>query len=421
MPPNDLYNRSFTGNRVILLASNMRFEATRQMFWGKMAGFTTKGGIPVDPNNIPVPTGSPITIQNEFKFKMGDKMQIPMLRALRGTPTIGTNQMAGFEERFKINHATIPIDILRHAGLPQEGSMMTQTTKDYQIIQRARPQLQKHYAEVMELLMITYTFYHGFSWNIIDAANTRWAGETYIKRISHPNIFIAGQGRFVPTGTDYCGTSGYETQLATALGNIGTTHVFNTTFLKGLKAQQQIRRIQPIVTKEGNRFWLIVAHPYQIDSLENDPAFNQAASAAFVAAAVKNNPMLTGAHHYYAGFMIYSSDTACWPVRVAGGVPQWGPSSIASIESLDDFTDYEEDTLFACIILGLDALFRGVASSLTFKGREADYGEIQAIAYRTLEGASRADYWNEDDGTRGDALVNDGSAIGITYASVPQM
>jgi hypothetical protein len=418
---NNLYNRSFTGNKVILLASAMRFEATRQMFWGKMAGFTTKGGIPVDPNHEPLPTGSPITIQNEFKFKQGDKMQIPMLRALRGIPTIGSNQMAGFEERFRINHATIPIDILRHAGLPQEGSMMTQTTKDYQIIQRAKPQLQKHYSEVMELLMISYAFYYGFSHNIIDAANTRWSGETYIKKISHPNIFIAGQGRFVPTGANYCGTAGYETQLATALGNVATNHVFNTTYLKGLKAQQQVRRIQPIITKDGNRFRLIVAHPYQIDSLENDPVFNAAASAAFVSNMVKDNPMLIGCKHYYAGFMIYDSDTACWPVRVASSVPQWGPSAISDLTDLDDFTDYEDDTLFACIILGADALFRGVAAPLEFKGREADYGEIQAIAYRTLEGASRADYWNEDDGTRGDSLINDGSAIGITYASVPQM
>ena len=415
---NTLYDRSFSGNQAIILAKQMQFEATRESFWGKFAKFNTPGGIPVKPGNIPAPVDSPIVIQNEFGKQQGDLMKIPLMRALKGLPTFGLNQLAGMEERMKINHALVPCDINRHAVLTQEGSMMTQTTKDYQILQRARPLLQRHYAQAMELLQVSYAFYHGFSYNILSGSNTRWSGNSTVKAISHPNVYIAGQGRYVYSSTNYPGTAGYETGLGTALGNVIETNEFNTTFLSGLKADQQIRRIPRIITKDGNQFWLIVAHPYQITSLEADELFNAAASRAFVGQMAKDNPLLVGAKYHYAGFFIFESDTAVWPVSVSGGSPVWGPSTIAD---LDSFIDYEDNEMFAAILLGSNAMFRGVASSLKFVGRVDDYEEIKGIAYRTLEACSRADYWNDDDGTRGQYLKNDGSAVLVTAAIKPNM
>ena len=52
---------------------------------------------------------------------------------------------------------------------------------------------------------------------------------------------------------------------------------------------------------------------------------------------------------------------------------------------------------------------------------ERDYGFIKGLGYQAVEGCSRADYFNQDDGTKGDALVNDGSALLITGATQPSM
>jgi N4-gp56 family major capsid protein len=413
-----LESRTFSGNQALILASKMKYEVLREFFWGQFAKFNTPGGIPAKPGNIPQPTDSPIVMQSELQREQGDVIKIPLMRALRGRPTIGLDQMAGFEERMKINHAQVPIDILRHAALTQEGSMMTQTTKDYQILQRAKPLLRRHYGETLELFQISHAFYNGFSRNIIDATNTRWSGHSTIKKISHPHIFISGQGKVSYGTSDYPGTANYETNIGTALGNVTPSHVFDTNFLSGLKAHQQIRRIAPIIMSDGNKYRLIVAHPYQIADLEADPNFKAVASAAFVQSMAKNNPLLAACRYHYAGFFIFESDTAVWPVAVSGGVPVYGPTTLTN---LDSYTEYTDDTLFAAIVLGSNALFRGLGSSIEFIGRVDDYDEIKGIAYRTIEGASRADYWNDDDGTRGQYLKNDGSAVLITYAAEPAM
>ena len=66
-------------------------------------------------------------------------------------------------------------------------------------------------------------------------------------------------------------------------------------------------------------------------------------------------------------------------------------------------------------------MFKATGQPMEFKKRVDDYDEIMGIAYRTVEGYSRADYWNEDDGTRGQYLKNDGSALLITYAEAPSL
>lgn len=413
-----LESRSFSGNQALIMASKMKYEVLRQFFWGQFAKFNTPGGIPAKPGNIPKATDSPIVMQSELQREQGDVMKIPLMRALRGKPTVGLDQMAGFEERMKVNHAQIPIDILRHAVLTQEGPMMTQTTKDYKILQRAKPLLRRHYGEVLELYQISHAFYNGFSRNILESKNTRWSGHDSIKKVSHPHIFIAGQGKVSYGVSSYPSTSAYETVIGTALGSVAPSHVFDTNFLSGLKAHQQILKIAPIIMSDGNKYRLIVAHPYQIADLEADANFRQVASSAFVQQMAKKNPLLAGCRYHYAGFFIFESETAVWPVAVSAGVPVYGPTTLTD---LDSYTEYTSDVMFCAIVLGSNAMFRGIGSSIQFIGRVDDYDAIKGIAYQTLEGASRADYFNDDDGTRGQYVKNDGSAVAITYAAEPSM
>ena len=84
--------------------------------------------------------------------------------------------MAGHEERRKINFAKVAIDILRLAEMPQEGIMETQVTKDYKIIETVRPALTNHYAKVSEYLGVSYAFYYGFSWNVLQSS--RFSGNS---------------------------------------------------------------------------------------------------------------------------------------------------------------------------------------------------------------------------------------------------
>lgn len=410
-----VFDRSFTGNQAVLLAAQMKFEVMKYHFWGKWAKFNTPGRkVIARKGNDPQPTASPIVMQHELERRMGDKMQIPLLRNLINLPTVGTDQMAGHEELQKINHVQVPIDIVRHAVMPQEGIMTTQTTKDYKLIQNAKPQLLRQYAQVEEFLGCSYAFYYGYSYNVLES--NRFSGNSEnITANSHPHVYIAGSGK-IDWGTDYPGSAAYEDNIGTAIDAMVETNVFDTNFLSGLKADEQIRRIDPVIMKDGNLMYLIVAHPYQIATLEADEKFRQTVAQTHAVQLAKDNPLLVGCKYIWAGFAIFESDTAVFPVTVSGGDPVWGPSTISNLTSFTGYSSYEK---FGAILLGNNAMFKGTGQALEFKKRMADYDEILGIAYRVVEGYSRGDYWNEDDGTRGQYLKNDGSAVLVTYAAVP--
>jgi len=410
-----MFERSFTGNEAVVLAAQMKFEVLKQHFWGKFAKFNTPGRkVIARKGNEPMPISSPIVMQHELNRKMGDTMKIPLLRNLQNLPTVGKDQLENHEETQKINHAIVPIDIVRHAVKPQDGIMSTQTTKDYKLIQNAKPQLLRYYAEVEEYLGCSYAFYYGFSYNVL--MSSRFQGNTdNITAISHPHIFVAGQGK-VPYTSGYPGTTAYENAIAAKINAMNDTHVFDTQFLTALKASPQIRRIDPIIMKDGNAMWFIVAHPWQIATLEADANFKALVSSTHVQSLAKDNPLLAGCKHIYGGFAIFESDTAVWQVNVVSNQPVYGPTTITSMES---FRDYTGATKFGAILLGNNAMFKATGRPLEFKKRMADYDEILGIAFRTVEGYSRADYWNDDDGTRGQYLKNDGSALLITHAEQP--
>ena len=164
----------------------------------------------------------------------------------------------------------------------------------------------------------------------------------------------------------------------------------------------------------------IAAHPFQIAQLEADPNFNAVQNAAFVQSLATKNPYLYNVKYIYAGFAIFDAGNSVFPVSVSSSVPLWGPSGIATMTDVTDFEDDPSgDTIYGAIIFGANAMFKAIGSNMKFETEKSDYGENIGIAYSIIEGWSRGDYWNEDDGTTGQYLINDSSAIALTMASRP--
>lgn len=418
---NRVKERSFIGNIPVILAQKMMWESLRQFFWARWAKFDVPGTrITVSEKNQPRAISSPIVMHQELGKRQGDFLQVPMLRNLKGLPTIGKHQLSGHEEEQFINHARVAIDIVRHAVGPQDGIMMTQTTKDYDLINAARPQLSRHYAEVSELLGVSYALYYGYSYNVL--SSTRFVGNSqHIAAYSHPNVFVAGQGRISGYPTGHAGDT-YEVAIGTAISAMKDVDVFSCAFLRGLKADPAINMIKPLIMSDGNPMWLIAASPFQIASLEEDEEFKTVMAAAMAQSYAKDNPILTGSQYIYGSFAIFPAARAVFPVSVVSTVPVWGPSTIADMTSFNDYSAYDT---FGAILLGENAIMKATGMPLEFRKREddTDYGEIVGVAYRTVEGYSRADFWSEDDyltsATRGANLINTGSAVLVTKAFKP--
>ncbi len=413
---NNVFERAFSGNQAVILANLMKFESLDMHIWGRLSKFNTPDGKPVSPSRLPEVTDAVVTIQNELSRKQGDTLKIPTHRLLDNFPTVGKDQLAGFEEEPKINHVVVPIDIVRHAEKPQDGIMSTQTTKDYQLLKNTKPALLRHYSTVEEYQGNTHAMYNGFSRNVLQSS--RFTGHATITAISHPHVYVAGYGKVGYGSVDYPGTAAYETEIGTRISGIGASHIFDTDFLRGMKAHRNIMRIPPVIMKDGNKLRLIFAHSYQIAQLESDTLFNQSAATIYAQGAKAENPMLYGVRYVWAGFAIFETDTAVWPVTVSGGDPVWG---VTTPTKLSHYTAYSTYNKFAGFVLGPGALYKAFGTKLEFKRREDDYGEIIGIAYRSTEGYARGDSWNDDDETRGQFLINDGSALFVTFAAAPAM
>ncbi len=408
-----VFEHDFSGNYPVVKAQQMVFEALKEFFWGPFAKFNTPRRAPISDKNRPRPVNSPIVIHWELTRKSGDMIEIPIHRQLKNLPQTGKSQLAGHEERPRINFLQVPIMLQRHAELPQDSSMGTQVNKDLRLLENTRPALIQHYARCEEYLGASYAMYYGYSWGVL---NDPWfSAETKISATSHPHIYVAGQGKVSYSG-GYPGTGGYETSVASAINAIGPSHRFDAGFLQALKADPIIRKIPPIIMKNQNPLRLLVVHPWQIVDLENDTTFNNIVAHAMVAKYAMDNPYLVAAKYVYAGFAIYESDTAVWPCRVSSSLPVFGPATISDLES---FENYASDTMFAAIVLGNNAIAKAIGSAMQYKRRTDDYGELVGIAYMLIHGYSRGDYWNRDDGTTGQYIINNSSALAITYAGAP--
>jgi hypothetical protein len=174
---------------------------------------------------------------------------------------------------------------------------------------------------------------------------------------------------------------------------------------------------------------LLVAHPWQVKDLEQDPNFQNAIQGAMIQSMAKDNPFLIGAKYIWGGFAIYENEYVSWPVNVENTVPYFGPFlpsyNGGKPKSLLDFDNYAtygqvaQNTKFAAVVLGDNAVAKASAGGLEFIQETFDYKTIIGIGYSQLHAAARADYWNVDDGIKGQYLNNESSALVVTHAEAP--
>lgn len=414
---NLIFENSFEGNDEVKLANKMNFETLKRFLWGKWAGYTTPKGKQVRFGDgvEPMPVEAPLIIHRELMQREGDIIKVPMLRKLDNLPKHGNDQLEGFEEKFKVSWLHGAVENTRHAVLQKEGAMSSQTTKTLLVLERSKPALRDHYTRFLNA-SCSYAMYWGHSYQVL-TGSTRYSGSTKITAVSHPHFFTAGAGKVGYSGGNPS-SSGYETAVATAIDAVGSSDVFDMALISDLKTSEYIQKIDPLITKDGNFFRIIIAHSWQIAQLEADPNFKSHTQSVLVQAMAKDNPMIAGAKYFIHGFAIFESDTAVWPVSTSGGAPVYGPSSITTLSS---FETYSGATKFGAIVLGSSALALVQASGMRFIGEGSDYGARKGLGYEIIDGVSRGDFWNRDDGTLGDdgKMINQSSAIVVTYSPNP--
>lgn len=416
------YDQTFSTNYGLLVGREFSAAAIARSPWSRFAGFTTDGGKPVSPANQPKSIDKILVQHRELVSNNADTIDVPKFRRLKNLPTSGTAQLEGFEEESKINNLAIPVDLWRHANTRQSSYMENQIFKGSpnDLIKASEPLLKRHYQDVTNYLGPSYALYNGFSKNIYDSNwhnNNSKVLTVGTVGTSHPHIYSANTGKVAYSGGNP-GTTGYENTAATDIDAITSAHVLDTQVIDSLATQYDIGLIDPVELEGAEPFRVLLVHPFQLHTLRQDTKFQQAAtySNTFIQSLKKVNPILAGAGHYYNGFMIYEYHGIVFEVSTASSKPVWGPSSVTD---LTNFYKQASATKFGALVLGAGAVYRAIGRDVFFEGRSADYKQYKGLSYNAIEGYSRGDFWNRDDGTTGEHIINESSAVLVTYAAAP--
>ena len=423
---NTFFSHDFSANYPIVKAQgiNTQFQLPQYMFWGRwMKKYTTLGKKAVVPNgSIPVNevVNSPFVMHRELEKQAGDNIEIPIFREFKEIGKKGDEQLFNRTEERYLNFARVYINELRHGEKVRQGNMNTQRLKKYGIPESSRTGLGMQLAKRLNFLEIPYALYLKHSFSVL--TDTKMFGnDANVARVSHPNFYVVGDGK-VSYSSGYPGTAGYEGEVATALDTLDATKVISGSYLRALNADDQIRKIPYFVTKNGTKFRLLLLDPYGMAALRDDADIKAMNRTGFVDSMITKNPELTGMELFYEGWAIYDAGHAVYPLQTSGGIPLYGPTATAdTFTNLDDFKSYSAYNKFGGIIIGDNAIAEASGWDLKWTGEMWDHEHIKEIGYSIGIGFSRPDYMNEDDGTTGQYLINDTSAIVAYFASVPTL
>ena len=409
----------------IILAQKMYFQAQNYKGWGHFVSkdsYTPPGGKPVTPNGsirAGEVSNQPVVIHRELVNKQGVEIKIPTLRNLIDRPKVGSETLKGYEEKQKMNWANVLVSVYRSGVELKDGPIGDQVTKEFTLQSKAKGQLLRHYAEVVNYLQLAHALYYGYDWSTLYSDTYSGSTNITVAARSHPHIFTVGGGKV----TGYPPTAAYETAVATAIDNIGVNHVLTAGWLRELAAEDNIRRIRPLYTKDGVPYKILALHHYQLKDLKNDKDLKATYDSVFTQGMAARNPYLSNMQIYAEGFAIFDMGNSVWPAWTASGVPMFGPTYIDDVDNLDmsAFNSFSAFSKFTGVVLGDNALLKASAQAMKFTTEVDDHDFWEALGYTIVEGASRNDSINRDEGTAGDALINDGSAIIITAASAANL
>lgn len=400
---------------------DMMIHALDFLVWGKWRKFNTFDKKPIVPNGTlkaQKVENSPIVVHRELQREKGSKLEIPIFRDLVNIGVKGNEQVSGTGESRKINFAHAYINEMRAAEKVKEGQLAAHILSNYGIPESSKMMLQRQFARRLNFLEIPYAMYMGLNFSVLTDTEV-FANDANVTVHSHPNFYVAGQGK-VGTSGGYPGTAGYEASVATAIDALGANHVMSGGFLKTLNSEDQIRRIPYLYTKFGRPFRILLLDKYGMAALRNDADVKALSNAALVQSMVGENPMMTGMEIFYEGWACFDGGNAIYPLQTASSLPLYGPTATKdTFTNLDDFNDVSAYTKWGGIILGDNALVEATGWDLKFTNEQRDHGDIEEVAYNIGWGMARPDYWNRDDGSTGQYVKNDTSAIVAYTAQKP--
>jgi N4-gp56 family major capsid protein len=372
----------FIGN-VAILEEKLRREYIHKLFFKNWVG-EVKLDKGLDPNfKKYTPSGKMVEIFPYGKDEGRDNILIPFLKNLTGEPVYGDTVLKGTGEELTMRWLRAYINQERKAVIKRTGKMAEQRAKLYKLYEEAKPALALWFSRVTNVEFFR-AIYEGASANLTAAQTVDGVG--LVKRY-HPNFYyLSAASTISAVGTE--GKTKTAAELNTAVTNVDTYEIC-ASVLRKLRTKCINLHIPPIYTADGNPFFVLVAHPDQVNNLKADSDYKTAQRDAFTGKML-DSPELSGAVGYYEGFAIFEEYL---------GARGWDDSN-EHFFGTTIATAFEPTTITdnACaLVLGSGAIGIAEPRKLHYTNEEDDHGNIIEIGGARIYGINRADFGAEDD------------------------
>ncbi|GEM_PF-5815226 len=403
------YYGSDAGVNVPILSRMMQLQIWQELgHWAPMVGFikrTQNVEVGVPGNAIlPRPTGKPIEVFDDFVSEGSEAVIVPMKRVLTGPPTGGDTQLEGDEERYKVSYKRVRINADAHAVNVISGPMSKQIFKQYakQMFQRGKDDLQDWFSRRLVRWGIQSAIFEGRS-HVLTAGLEGWPGMKSLRRISHPNFFVAGTGQVAFANEAYTslpGTQAYETAIAATLNAMAAgASTKMTAEVISLMKFSAIRKRVPQLLAGTIPFYPVVIHTSQFHQLKQDPVIKEALKDGMPQGFDKN-PHFTGASIFWDGCAIYVDDTLFGP-QISGGAVvtdtngsvRYGPAITKA--STNIFVPDTGDIKLA-VLYGPSFLACGIGQNIRLADEVKDYGRKTNVGADMVYGFELGSYFDDD-------------------------
>jgi len=378
-----------------ILSAEMAKEAWYATWWSKLAGFMKQ---PDTNKNDPLQPAPNVVIQmmNGFVEQGRDNMLMPMLLDLVEPGVYGDAWLKGSGEPQQLKWLRIYINQMRKAVEAESGKMSTQRIKLLNMVERAKPGLVKWWSK-MENACVVQALYEGASGHLTAGTNDEGIG---LKVRFHPNMYIHGdssatEGVMTAVGTEFYTKTAAEIKTMVTSARCKPA---SAKMLEEMRVQCSSNLlIEPLVTADGEPFWIYVVHPRTMKALRADASVYRGQDAAFNSQMMKH-PALTGKKMlYYAGFCIVEDTYSVRTIATASDAPLTdlaaGDLRYGWLQAPLATSSY----LFGGYVLGRDALGKGIAKNLGFTTEIDDHENVKEIGSNMIFGYNRADYFSETD------------------------
>lgn len=380
---------------VEILNAQLAKEAWYATWFSKLAGFMSQPDTNKNDLYHPAPNVV-IQVLDAFIQAGRDNMLLPMLKPLEDPGVYGDSQLIGTGEELDMRYLRAYINQHRKAAIKKSGAMSIQRTKIYDMMEKVKPEVVRWWSKT-ENQAISQCLYEGVSPNLSIGTDDYGLG---LKKRFHPNMYIHGSsspadGQITAVGTEF------YTKIVSEITTMVTSARVLTASAKMLEAFRiycnSVLLIEPLATKDGHPFWIMLAHPRTFKALRADSTIKTDQNSAFNTKLMEH-PALNGKNFlYYAGFVIIEDPISVRSLYTATTTPEL---NLAAGDLRKGWLLPALQTsgyLFGSIILGRDAIGKGLANSLSFTEETTDHGNVIEIGSNQIYGYNRADYFSETD------------------------